>query len=184
MITVCTAAIPERALLLAEAVESVAAQSLLPAAHLIGVDVSREGPARTYNRLLDKVETEWVTFLDDDDLLLPVHLETLMANADDADVVYAGCECVGHHFANYNRPFDRRTLNRLSIVPITAAVRTSVIREAYGFADEWGYDWRMWQRLAGAGARFRSVPKITWVYRRLGMNQSHGEMPWLQPQNN
>ena len=176
-VTLLTASLPERGHMLAEAVASVTAQKVPPVAHLIGVDHAREGAATVYNRLAGMVDTGWVTFLDDDDLLDPNHLEMLLGHCQGADVVYTWCRPVGHSFRLYNQPFDRNLLRRRSIVPITAMVRTEFYARAGWMRHEDGYDWRFWQRVADAGASFRCVPEITWQYRRheLG-NQSHGEL--------
>lgn len=176
-VTVLTASLPERGAMLAEAIASVAEQTVLPEAHLISVDHHREGAAHAYNRVLAAVETEWVTFLDDDDLLLPHHIETLMANSDGADVVYAWCRSEGHDFRLYNQPFNANLLESRSIVPITAMVRTSLALEVGGMVQEWGYDWRFWRRVCRRTDRIVSVPEVTWVYRRHDLgNQSYGEL--------
>jgi len=177
MISLLTASLPERQPLLAEACASVAAQTLKPAVHLIGVDYARRGAEATYNALSEQVETEWLTFLDDDDLLDPHHLEVLAANlSDDVDVVYTGCRTEGHQFPHYNQTFNPNLLLKRSIVPITACVRTSTFRDLK-FVKEWGYDWRLWQRIHRAGGKFLAVPQITWTYRRTAYgNQSHGEL--------
>ena len=183
-VTLLTASLPERKDLLAEAVASVAAQTVHPVVHLVGIDHAREGAATVYNRLAGMVDTPWVTFLDDDDLLDPNHLETLLDNCGGCDVVYTWCRAVGHNFRLYNQPFDRKLLFQRSIVPITAMVRTEFYARAEWMRHEDGYDWRFWQRVANAGATFRCVPEITWTYRRheLG-NQSHGELVIAGPRS-
>lgn len=175
-VTVLTASLPERASMLAEAVASVAAQDLAPRAHLISIDLHRNGAVPTYNDLAGLVQTEWLTFLDDDDMLLPDHLSTLWGAREDVEVVYAGCEATGGSFDLYSVPFDHVTLERRSIVPVTAMVRTEWFFKVGGFPDVWGYDWRLWQRLSSAGARFRQQTERTWVYRFHGANQSRGEL--------
>lgn len=176
-VTVLTASLPERGAMLAEAITSVAEQTMQPEAHLISVDHQRQGAAVAYNRILAAVDTEWMTFLDDDDLLLPHHIETLVAHSEPADVVYAWCRSEGHDFKLYNQPYNARLLETRSIVPITAMVRTSVARAVGGMVQEWGYDWRFWRRVCGSVDRVVSVPEVTWVYRRHDLgNQSYGEL--------
>jgi len=74
-VTVITPTVPGREKLLEECIESVRKQTLQPVAHLVLMDKDKEGPAVIRNRLLKQVETEWVAFLDDDDLLMPNHFD-------------------------------------------------------------------------------------------------------------
>lgn len=171
-VTVLTASIPERAHTLTEAVASVNAQTLPPQAHLIGVDHAKRGAPHILNELAATAATEWLCVLDDDDTLLPHHLETLLANSDDADVIYAWCEPVGHDFRQYNQRFAPSMLQHRSIVSHTALFRRDLWVKVEGWVDEWGYDWRFWQRCLTAGARFRSLPEVTWRYVYHGKNQS------------
>lgn len=81
-ITVCIPTIPPRAALLRRALDSVIHQTLPAAAVSVAVDLNREGAARTRQRALDAVQTEWTAFLDDDDELLPNHLGVLLSAAE------------------------------------------------------------------------------------------------------
>lgn len=167
-ITVVTPSLPERSVLLAECLASVSAQTQPPTAHLVAVDHAYEGPALTRNALLRAVETEWVAFVDDDDLLDPHHLETLAGHADDADVVIPYCRFDGPPIPPkfVNQPFDRGRLARHGIFPITVLARTTAVMNAGGFRRRDRYeDWSMWNRMADAGATFAVVPEVTWTYR-------------------
>lgn len=81
-ITVITPAHPARLRngKLTRAVNSVCAQTLLPDAHIITIDNDGEGAAPTRQRALMQAKTDWVAFLDSDDIFLPKHLEWLMAH--------------------------------------------------------------------------------------------------------
>lgn len=176
-ITVLTASLPERRGMLAENMASVAAQSLPPAAHLIGVDYARRGGAATYNTLLWAVKTPWFCCLDDDDSADPVHLETMASvGIDGWDVVYTYCRSEGRTFEQYNRPFSGDEVESNSIVPITALCRTALAEKVGGFPPTWDYDRAFWAALHRAGARFLAVPTVTWTYRYHGANQSHGQL--------
>jgi hypothetical protein len=76
---------------LERAARSVHAQTLLPDAHVIAVDNDREGAAVTRNRALMSARSDWVAFLDSDDMFLPKHLQWLMRHAEEtgADFVYS-----------------------------------------------------------------------------------------------
>lgn len=77
--------------LLDEAVASVWAQTRPPQALHVAVDTDGEGAAATRNRALQAANTDFVAFLDSDDVFLPKHLEWLMAHQEEtgADYVYS-----------------------------------------------------------------------------------------------
>lgn len=166
-VTVITPSLPERAGLLAECITSVAAQTFAPAAHLIGVDHTHDGPARVRNRLLAATDTEWVAFVDDDDLLDAHHLETL-TSAPVADVIIPFCRFDGPPIPTryVNQPYDRGALADHGIFPITVLARRQAILAAGCFDPVNRYeDWSLWNRMADNGATFTVVPTVTWTYR-------------------
>ena len=89
-ITVCIPTIPPRAGFLTRALTSVLDQTLGATQIIVTSDVHREGPAALRNRMLQQVRTKYVAFLDDDDEMLPKHLELLRGCAEltGADLVY------------------------------------------------------------------------------------------------
>lgn len=74
-VTVITPTISGREHLLEECIESVKKQTIVPMEHRVKLDEHRVGPARIRNELAAGVRTEWITFLDDDDILLSNHFE-------------------------------------------------------------------------------------------------------------
>lgn len=163
-VAVVTAAIPERFGLLREALDSVAAQTVQPAEHIVVVDHAKRGTADALNRALGAVSSEWVATLDDDDLLYPAHLEVLLEASRFADVVYSHCDC--DFSIHVNAPFDPVELRRANYIPATALIRTDTLRAVGGWPDQREQDWALWLRLLDAQARFVSVPRVTWRYRR------------------
>lgn len=164
-VTVVTPTLPHRAPMLAEAIQSVAAQTVPPAAHLIDVDLHRAGIPDMVNRLVDRVETEWFLLLCDDDLLYPHHLETLAAYCAAADVVYSYCDVSGRSW-NPNRGFVAEDLIHGNYIPSNALVRTALWRALGGYRRTDRFeDWDFWVRAVEAGARFTCVPEATWLYR-------------------
>lgn len=167
-ITVITPSVPERSGLLAEATASVAAQELLPFEHLIGIDYGHAGPAATRHDLVSAAATEWVAFLDDDDMLGPGHLRLLHQVAGAADVVIPRCRFDGPPLpAKFcNQPFDRSRLREHGIFPITVLARRSSVLAAGGFdpADRYE-DWALWNRMADNGCQFVDLEQTTWTYR-------------------
>ncbi len=77
--------------MLARAVSSVHAQTLLPDAIHVAVDNDGEGAAATRQRALEACTTDFVAPLDSDDLFLPKHLEWLLRHQQEtgADFVYS-----------------------------------------------------------------------------------------------
>lgn len=174
MIEVITATLPERGRLLAECAESVARQSLAPAAWHIGVDHGREGPATVLNRLAGRVETPWLFRLDDDDVLYRDHFETLKPYliGNRHDVVYSWCAAEGSlPRRKFQVEFDGDRLAIDNTIPSAAAIRTDLFRALGGYRTDpeemrtRHEDWDLWLRALEIGARFLCVPIVTWRYR-------------------
>lgn len=164
-ITVLTATIPGREHLLEEAKASVRAQTLQPQDHLVQLDKERLGQPVILNRLTEQVTTDWIAFLDDDDLFLPHHLQVL-AEAE-GDIRYSDCEVTGRNWTPPNQDFDPELLRRENFIPITVLMRTDLFRQVGGFpAHAISYlDWELWKRCLEAGATFTHIPEVTWCYR-------------------
>lgn len=164
--------------MLADAMRSVAHQTLRPAVHTIAIDYYGFGPAAVRNDLLEGVLTPWVAFLDDDDILDPNHLEVLATTVDlnTVDVVISHCRFIGESIPpKYcNRPFDREALRIHGIFPITVLARRKAILDAGGFGDERYEDWALWNRIADNGGRFHVIPQVTWTYRLGHGNRTYG----------
>jgi glycosyltransferase involved in cell wall biosynthesis len=92
-ISVITPAHPARLKngLLAQAINSVYTQTLLPDAHIVAMDIDRQGAAVTRQRALMSASTDFVAFLDSDDVFFPKHLEWLLKHQQEteADFVYS-----------------------------------------------------------------------------------------------
>lgn len=88
-VTVVIPTLPERAKWLERAVGSVDRQSAPPKEVIVHIDEDRAGAHVARNAALKQVTTEWVAFLDDDDMFHPDHLETLVtgANRSGADLI-------------------------------------------------------------------------------------------------
>ncbi len=176
-VTVVTASLPERSEMLAQALASVAAQTVPVQAHLVGVDHARRGGAAMKNALASAVTTEWTMVLDDDDLLLPEHVATLLAQAGRHDVIYSAPVVEGDpNFTLYAEPFSVEMLRRASIVSHTALVRTELLLDLGGWPISAGYDWHLWRSAADAGASFLKVDGATWIY-RLTTEWAHESRP-------
>jgi glycosyltransferase involved in cell wall biosynthesis len=163
-ITLITASMPDRSHLLAEMLASVAAQTVLPAAHLIIIDDRPLVPK--VQELLAKTSTDYVVQVDDDDLLYPNHIETLAANLD-ADVVWTWCDVTGRSWS-LNETYQPGVLQSRNYIPSNHARKVSAVMDAGGINEHGSgdyEDWNLLRRLETAGATFKNVPEVTWAYR-------------------
>jgi glycosyltransferase involved in cell wall biosynthesis len=175
--------------MLDRAVQSVRNQ-LLPAADIsIAIDETGAGAAATRQRALEAVRTEWVAFLDSDDLFYPEHLRVLAAGARiyQADYVYSyfmvhfpdgrpwpGNDPLGH----FGKPFNSQRPHQTTI---TTLVRTELAK-AVGFHDappgalidgqHYGEDFQFTVGCANAGAKIVHIPRRTWAWVHHGANSS------------
>jgi glycosyltransferase involved in cell wall biosynthesis len=151
--------------MLAECKASVEAQTFRDHSHLVVADDRCYGEATMRNSLLRLAHTEWVAFLDDDDLFLPHHLETLWNAREGADVVYSDCRVEGLQKHWTVREFDLDEIRKKNYVSVTVLARRESLLKVGGFRRVPNPDWDLWIRLGGAGAKFKFVDEVTWVYR-------------------
>lgn len=190
-VTVVIPHIPVRPNALARAVKTVALQTQRATAISIAVDVDRQGAGPTRWRALATARTTWVAFLDDDDLLLPHHLDALLTRAEctGADVVYSGCRVLDSEgqpiplrpeWGNFGHEFDAALLREMSYIPITSLVRTeyalgsSFTPPAGSHYEDWGF----YLKMLDAGATFAHVPEVTWIWNHNGRNTSGQPGRW------
>lgn len=188
-VAVSIPSIPPRAQMLARALVSVCRQTRLVDQISVHVDHAGEGAAAAKNRALEAVTTDWVCFLDDDDELLPHHVDHLLDYAveQDADLVYPWFQGInstdlfripneqGEIVNPAGVPFDpvvHREWMRThgNWIPVTVIARTSLVKQVGGFVVKGSLDtdtcddWGLWERLLDAGARFAHLPEITWQW--------------------
>jgi glycosyltransferase involved in cell wall biosynthesis len=170
--TLVTATMASRANLLAEMLTSVSQQSVPPANHIVMRDDGR-GFVGTVNRAVSLVDTDYFCLVDDDDLLLPNHVETLSkAITDFSDIVWSWTDVQGRNW-NPNQGYEPGKLQSENYIPSNMIMRTSLWREMGGYRQGPKHpDWDMLQRCESAGADFYNVPEVTWVYRFHGQNTS------------
>ncbi len=140
------------------------------------------GRARAANLGLEHASGDYIGFLDDDDWLLPEHVQFLIARLDAAPAAiaaYSGVEMV--HFENghetqmhvFNDAFDPLRLAYNNFMPIHAVLfRRRAIERGCLFDEqlEQYEDWHFWLQLARLGT-FVHVNDITAKYR---MTQGSG----------
>jgi glycosyltransferase involved in cell wall biosynthesis len=192
-VTVVIPSIPPRQALLGRALQSAFHQTLPAAAVAVVVDTNHAGAAITRHRGLEMVSTEWAAFLDDDDMLDPHHLETLVATAleYEADYVWSRFRLGFPDGRVMDGPaplgpgsFDQWSDDAPAQTTITTLVRTKLALDVGGFAvftdDEgkqidgqrYGEDFDFTLRMRKAGAVFRHAPTVSWTWWHHGRNTS------------
>jgi cellulose synthase/poly-beta-1,6-N-acetylglucosamine synthase-like glycosyltransferase len=172
-IAVITPSITTRANLLEECKESVRKQTYPAEIHAIEIDEQKVGPAILRNKLVAGLPSEitHVAFLDDDDIILPRHLELLSAQAENADVVYSPPTGYG---SGSIHAFNAKELPGRNHIGMTSLVRRSMFEKVNGFWDKARFeDWDLWLRILKAGGRFVYVPTPTWTYRQQPDSRNH-----------
>lgn len=147
-------------------------------------DAEATGSAATRNRALECVDTTWVTFADDDDILLPDHIETLSKAQleSGADVVYSWYTVIDGGVDprpdRFGKPFDAKELRRGSYIPVNSLVRTSLAKMAKFEWKDGLDDWYFYLKLLDLGAIFHHVPKKTFLWSHHDKNTSG--KPWTE----
>lgn len=186
-VSVITAAHPARIKngMLAQATGSVYAQTLFPDAHIVAVDIDGEGAAATRQRALMSASTDFVAFLDSDDLFLAKHLEWLMRHQAEtgADFCYSwfkvlrqftdGSTRILEHdpvfpITHYLNPFNP---NDPIETTITTLVRTELAKEVgfkeldRGHDQNTGEDRYFTMGCLEAGAKISHLVRKSWLWR-------------------
>lgn len=164
--------------MLSEALTSVLHQTVVPDQVIIELDHVGRGPAVTRNQAWRRAETDWVAFLDDDDLFLNWHVEALLegASTTGADLVYSQYQIQGDDEVDpfvtwHGRVFDEELRQVLlwerNFIPVTVLVRRELLQAVDGFPEDvrMNEDWALWRRLLAHDVKFTHVPRRTWVWR-------------------
>lgn len=165
-VTVCIPSIPPRSSLLGRAMRSVMDQTYQGNLEtIVVVDAWKEGAPRTRQKALDRVRTQWVAFLDDDDTFNQNHLESLLRHAfvEDADYVFSWFEVIGG-FDPFPQHFGKvYDVNEPHHTTVTTMVRTD-LAQSVGFIreGEGGEDWQFTLGCIAEGAKISHLPERTW----------------------
>jgi glycosyltransferase involved in cell wall biosynthesis len=130
---------------------------------------------------LKHVETEWVGFLDGDDLYLPDKIEKQLHYLENNEIDFLGthawniiginddnllpsCFDVNDnitHLDIFNKIFSENVLTHGSML-----VRKNALLELGGYRDIKGMeDWDLWQRAINNGYKFYQIPERLYIYR-------------------
>lgn len=179
-VTVCIAAHPARLRngMLSRAFNSVIAQTQQPEVILVVNDTERHGAGWTRSVLLDRVDTEWIAWIDSDDEWEPEHLAKLVehARATDSVFVYSwfhGNDPLGH----MGRPFDPCRPHHTTMAVL---VRTDIANRVGFYPSSPGpFSNEDWLFIVGVseiacreGLTMSHLPEKTWHYHQQGQNTS------------
>jgi glycosyltransferase involved in cell wall biosynthesis len=181
-VTVCTATIPTRVDLLERASKSVQNQTLKVKDHSIKLDLEKLGQPLILDQIIKEAKTKYVAILDDDDELLPNHIELLYKKIveTEADLVfphfkYSNLSDAGHLEKFKGLPWDNNNPHQ---VPITWIAKRKTILEVGGFSGDFdvlsyevdnqgnriGNDFNLIKKLAEANKHITNISEITWIY--------------------
>lgn len=181
-VTALVACHPERLSngLAGEAFQSIARQTLQPDTIILVNDVERAGAGRTRQKLLRMVETEWLTWLDSDDMWLPKHLEKLWNHAQETGAVFVNSWFNAPHdpLGHFGKPLDPCSPHHTTI---TFMVKTELAQEV-GFPESLKgnpFSEEDWAHISGIaalccerGLKMEHLPEKTWWWRQQGQNTS------------
>jgi hypothetical protein len=151
----------------------------VPAVHYHGIDLQE---AR--NRVLARVETEWVIHLDGDDELEPGFLEAMQrASADVRAPAVRYIQPIGRptrprmpRVSGHTHDCNADCLTQGNWLVVGACARTDLLRRVGGWGAEPVYeDWALWLRCHLAGATFEAVPDA--IYRAHVRRNSRNRAP-------
>ncbi len=181
-VTVCTSTIPTRVELLQRAVLSVQNQTLKVKEHSIKLDSEKLGQPAVLDQIINEATTKYVAILDDDDELLPNHIELLYKKIveTDADLVfphfrYSNLSDAGHLEKFRGLPWDNNNPHQVAITWI--AKRQSIL-DVGGFSGDFdvnsfevdnegnriGHDFNVIKKLCKANKYITNILDITWIY--------------------
>ncbi len=191
-VAVCIPTIPGRELELMRAELSVMQQTRQPDQFLVEMDKDRTGAAATRNRLLDRVTTDVIAWLDDDDWIMPSHLKACMrvmeqspfkpdlvypipkmvSGRDPTAVTYQGVFPVSPWGLRFTPEMAAHIRYAGSFIPMTHAVRTETVKRAGGFPEGrtletgryQGEDERYLVNMLDQGAVFEHLDRKTWYW--------------------
>lgn len=159
--------------------EAVAALDPPPAATVLAVNEDlgswRYPQAGHLNAAVEQVETEWVWFLDIDDIAFPDALEGLDRVASDVwQLGYLRSD--GEEYIPPQLSADEVLAAERNPFVAGSCVRTEAFRRVGGFRDIALQDWGLWRALAAAGASFQPSGRAHFHYMRHAETRGEREL--------
>lgn len=139
------------------------------------------GPGKARNLGISKSDSEWIAFLDDDDIWDSNHLETLFNYSNDFDFIFSRPHSVPDH------AYEMPVAMMKNIIEITGGItygsgiliHRSVLDSLGGFDENYWYSeiWLLCRRALVEGVAIKHVPVNTWNRGRnpeqLSMQNNH-----------
>jgi glycosyltransferase involved in cell wall biosynthesis len=151
---------------------------MTPAAILVCNDTERKGAGWTRQHLLAQVDTEWIAWLDSDDVWYPNHLERCYTTAVETDSIYIfpwfdGGDPLGHFGLEF-LPCTPHHTTMGHLVRTDIAQRVGFYDSQPGnFSNEdWGFITGVAKIACEEGLKMTHLPERTWYYRQAGQNSS------------
>lgn len=193
-VAVVVPTIPGREKYLNRALESIKQQDWFPDQIVVEMDPERTGAWATRNRALERVTTDAVAWLDDDDWLKPEHLKVCMrelagpmgyslvyprpimvGGTDPTATTHQGRFPVSPWGLRFTAESEQHIRTRGSFIPMTHVVMTEAVREVGGFSSGYmvntdgrnryrGEDEDYLIKLLDAGYAFGHVDRKTWYW--------------------
>lgn len=170
--------------LFAECAQSIHQQTLLPDAHCVAIDLDGEGAAATRQKALMQARTDWVCFLDSDDLFLPKHIQRMLTHVldNELDFCYSWFKVLQDFGGGQRRILDDDPVFPMTHylnpwnpddpieTTVTTFVRTELAQQV-GFhaldrgEQNGGEDFAFTLGCQAAGAKIGHLVRKTWLWR-------------------
>lgn len=130
------------------------------------------GIVATKNRGIKEATTQWIVFLDADDILDKDYLKKcfMLQRKSNADVVYTDMQMFGAvNLTQTVLPYNKFRLRSVNFIHNSALYRTSLLRKVDGYSKEFsiGYeDWELNLKLSKITSRFSYLREPLLLYRR------------------
>jgi len=136
------------------------------------INQENHGIIKTKNLALTHVDTNWMIFLDADDILTPNYIYqcTRRAREDNSDVVYTDMLMFGAvDRVQKTAKFNHRLLRSVNFIHNSALMKTSIFRESGGYKDKMSIgfeDWELYLTMSTLTKKFSYINEPIFLYRR------------------
>ena len=163
-VTVITPTLGKRPQWLSLVIQDIKNQTVKPAEHIIRVNVNNENSYVSLNNAIALARTEWVAICCDDDRFYPNHLETMLKEASEADLVYSGSKHIGLKTGTFVETHNPRNIKLYNY--ITNPMINKGLWEHFGgygtkTVDE---DHKLYKKISQFFT-IKGTGKVTWEYR-------------------
>lgn len=136
------------------------------------IDKSNEGVIATKNLALTEVSTNYMMFLDADDMLDKNYVEKTLKTIryDNSDIVYTDMEMFGSiSTVQKTRPFSKYLIRSVNFIHNSSLMRTEVFKQVGGYKQKMSIgfeDWELYLSISEITDKFSYIPEPLLRYRR------------------